>query len=88
MSGGSAVEFPVDLDLVTVHAAVPYPGFAAKRSQIPDSSSAEALPREEADFDFRLVEPTPVLGGEVNREAVPTSRPISIPKASVSDLRR
>ena len=39
--------------------------------QVRDSAPAEALPREQADFDFRLVEPTSVLRGEVNREAIP-----------------
>jgi hypothetical protein len=58
-------------DLVTVHSTGPCPGFAARRSQIRDSAPAEALLREEADFDFRLVEPTSVLRGEVNREAIP-----------------
>ena len=67
----SAIEFPVDLDRVPVHSTVPCSGLAAKRSQVRDPPSAEALPREEADFDFRLVEPTSVFRGEVNREAVP-----------------
>jgi hypothetical protein len=56
-SSGSAIEFPVDLDFVTVHSTVPCPCFPTERSQIGDPASAEALPREKADFDFRLVEP-------------------------------
>ena len=70
-SGGSAVEPPVDLDAVAVHAAIPCPAFPAQRLEIRDSSGAKALPREDADFDFRLVEPASVGRGIVNRESVP-----------------
>jgi hypothetical protein len=87
-SSGSAIEFPDDLDLVTVHWTVPCTRFATKRSQIRDPAFAEALPREEADLDFRLVEPISMLGGEVNLKASQTLQPISLSKASVSDLRQ
>ena len=70
-TGGSTVEFPVDLDAVAVHAAVPGSAFPAQRLEIRDSSGTEALPRKEADFDFRLIEPSPVGGHEVNGESVP-----------------
>jgi hypothetical protein len=39
--------------------------------QVRDSSVAETLPGEDADFDFRLIEPTAVSGGVVHGEPVP-----------------
>jgi hypothetical protein len=42
----------VDFDPVAIHPAIPGVSFPAQ-----NSSFAEALPREEADFDFSLVEP-------------------------------
>jgi len=47
------------------------PAFSAQRLEIRDSSGTKALPREDADFDFRLIEPASVGGCVVNREAVP-----------------
>jgi hypothetical protein len=67
----SAVESPIDA--VAVHAAIPCPAFPARRLEIRDSSGAKALPREDADFDFRLVESASVGGGEVNRESTDAS---------------
>ena len=39
--------------------------------EIRNSSLAEALPREEADFDFGLIEPASVSGRVVNGEPIP-----------------
>lgn len=57
--------------MVAVHAAAPGAAPPSKRLEVRDSPTSEVLPREEANLDFRLVEPTSVSGGEVNREAVP-----------------
>jgi hypothetical protein len=60
-SGGSAVEPPVDLDLVAIHAAIPCPALPAQRLEIRNSPGARALPREDVDFDLGLIEPASVL---------------------------
>ena len=68
---GSAVEFPVDRDAVTVHPPVPSFGLSAQPLQIGDSPTTQALPREDADFDLRLIEPTAVSGRVMDGEAIP-----------------
>jgi len=66
-----AVEFPIDFDAVPIHAAVPGAALLAQCLEIGDSSLAQALPRKEADFDLRLIEPASVGGREMNPEAIP-----------------
>jgi hypothetical protein len=61
---GAAVpprEVPVDSGLTLIHSAVRGLDLAAQRFQIGDSSFAETLPREDANFDLRLIEPTAVV---------------------------
>ena len=56
-TGGSTVEFPVDLDTVAVHAAVPGFCLLTQGFETGDASITETLPREDPDFDLRLIEP-------------------------------
>ncbi len=70
-TGCFAVEFPVDFGPVAIHSAIPRSGFPAQSLQIRDSSASQALPREDADFDFRLIEPGAVGRRVMNGEAVP-----------------
>ena len=62
---------PVDLDLIAVHTAVPGVTLTAKRLEVWDSPIAEALPREQTNFDLRLVEPTAVFWGVVYGKTIP-----------------
>lgn len=39
-----------------------------RRGECGDAAVAEAPPAEQAQLDFRLIEPTPVLGGEMHGE--------------------
>jgi hypothetical protein len=57
-SGGFAVEFPLDLDAVAVHASVPGFRLSAQSFEITDSPVAQTLTREDPNFDLRLIEPT------------------------------
>ena len=54
-----------------VQSAVPSPDVSAQCFQIGDSFFAEALPRQEANCDFRLIQPTAVNGRVVDGEALP-----------------
>ena len=56
-----AIELPVDLDAISVHSPVPGSRFPAQGLEIGDPRITKTLPSEQADFDFRLVEPTAVL---------------------------
>jgi hypothetical protein len=49
-------ELPVDFDSGAIHPAIPGACFLAQRVEVRNSSLAEALPREEADFDFGMNE--------------------------------
>jgi hypothetical protein len=53
-----------------------------------NSSGAETLSGEDADFDFGLIEPTSVSWCVVTRDRPQTSAPVSSPSKSVSDLRQ
>jgi hypothetical protein len=53
---------PVDFGAGVIHPPIPGADFAAQGGEVGDSAVAEALVREEADFDFSLVEPT-AMGG-------------------------
>ena len=71
-AGCPAVELPVDLDLIAVHTAVPGATLSmAKRLEVWDSPIAEALPREQTNFDLRLVESPAVFWGVVNGKTIP-----------------
>lgn len=69
--GGSAVKSPVDSDPGTVQAAIPRPRFPFQFRQIGDLPFAEALSREQSDFNLSLIEPATVCGRVVHSEAVP-----------------
>ena len=45
--------------------------FLAQLAETRDSPFADALPRENVDFDFRLVEPASMSGLVVNGEPIP-----------------
>ena len=64
---------PIDL-------TVPGAGLPSQDAQGGDSALAQALPGEQADLDFRLVQPAPVLGRVMDREAVPDRAPPFSPK--------
>src|SRR5262245_52393593 len=71
MTGGLAVELPGNLDAIMIHASIPSLSFAPQRLEAGDPSLAQTLPREDSNFDLRLIQPTAVGGGVMNREAVP-----------------
>jgi len=64
-------EPPVDLRPLLVGPPVPSLGLPLQPSQIRNPAFAQALPRVEAEFDFRLIEPASVFGGVVHGEPVP-----------------
>ena len=70
-TGGSTVELPVDLDTVAVHAAVPGFCLLPQSFEAGDASTTETLPREDPDFDLRLIKPTSVSGRVMDGEAIP-----------------
>src|ERR1035437_8605516 len=83
-----AIEFPVDPDMMAIHAAVPCARLFAKGSNSPDPALAQALPGEQADLDLRLIQPTAMLGRVVNREPVPQpASGLVSPNRSTSALR-
>jgi hypothetical protein len=55
----AAIKLPVDLDSLAVHATVPGATLMPQRLEIWDSPFPDALPREEADFDLRLMRSRP-----------------------------
>ena len=61
----------MDLDSVPVHPPTPGAALFPQYLEIWDPSGSQALSREEANFDFRLIQPTAVRGRVVNGEAVP-----------------
>jgi len=68
---GFAVEPPIDLYLLAVDPAVPGSRFAAQRRQVRDAPLAQTLPREQADLDLRLIQPTAMGRRVVRSETVP-----------------
>jgi hypothetical protein len=81
-AGRFAIELPVDLDAISIHSRIPGSRFPAQGPEIGDPPVAETLPSEQADFDFRLVEPTAVLrrvmDGETISDFAGHFRPIEI----------
>jgi len=51
--------------------AVPGPDLSSESLQIGNSPVPEALPRQDADFDFSLVQPTAVSGRVVYGKPIP-----------------
>ena len=75
-TGRSAGEVPVYGDSHTVHPAAPSFSLAAQGVDAGNSTSAQALPSEEADLDLGLIEPAAVLGCVVDRQTVPDLAPV------------
>jgi hypothetical protein len=69
-TGGSTVEFPVDLDTVAVHAAVPGFCLLPQGFETWDASTTETLPREYPDFDLRLIKPACMSGRVMDGKAI------------------
>src|SRR5689334_742171 len=65
------VEAPVGAGAGAIDAAIPGAGFAAPGGEVRDSAAAQALAREQTDFELRLVEPTAVEGRVVHGKALP-----------------
>ena len=70
-AGCLAVELPFDLDPSAIHPAIPESSFPTQILEVRDSSGTQALPREDAYFDFSLIEPASVSRRVVNGEPVP-----------------
>ena len=64
-------EPPVDLGPLLVGLPVPGLGFPLQRCQIRDPPRAQTLPREHAEFDLCLIEPTSVFRRVVHGEPTP-----------------
>jgi hypothetical protein len=62
LAGRPAIKPPFHLGMSAIDSAIPSTRFSSKCLQIWNSPTAQALPREHPDFDFRLVEPTSMLG--------------------------
>ena len=88
MAGCFAVKPPVDLRAGAIHPAIPCQNLPPQDFQVGNSSGSETLPREDADFDFRLIEPAAVSGCVVNGEAVPDLAADLLAEQVVSDLRQ
>ena len=55
--------------MIVVGSPVPSSGLAFQGGQVSDPTATEALPGKEADFDFRLVQPTAVFGRVVKLQS-------------------
>ena len=62
LSGLLPREPPVDLRPLLVGPTVPGLGFVPQLLQIRNSPFSQTLPRVQAEFDFRLIEPSAVCG--------------------------
>ena len=71
LAGFFASEFPVDLCLRSIDPAIPGAAVPAQRSEVWNSALPEALPSEQADFDFGLIQPNATLGRIVHGEPIP-----------------
>ena len=65
------VKLPVDPCASAIHPAIPGSSFPTQSLEVRDFSGAEALPREDAEFDFSLIEPASQSRCVVNGEPVP-----------------
>jgi len=61
-------------------------GLSLQKPQIQEPPGAQTLPRVQAQFDLRLIEPLPCLGCVVHGEPVPEAAAFSWPRQSISDL--
>jgi hypothetical protein len=62
---------PLDRDTVAIDTTVPRPSFLPQGNSIANAALAQALPREEADGNFGLVQPTAVFGSVVHGKPIP-----------------
>ena len=69
--GVATGEFPMYGDSITIDSSVPGAAFCLEKLQTWNPPFSQTLAGEQADFDFRLVEPTGVLRRVVKREALP-----------------
>jgi hypothetical protein len=61
--GGSfPIELPGDLDTITIHPAIPGLRFLTQGIEIGDSPITQTLPREDPDFDLRLIDQLRCVG--------------------------
>jgi hypothetical protein len=63
----------VDLNANPIHLPIPSARFPSQDFQGWNPASAQTLPGEQADLNFRLVQPAPMLRRVKNREAFPES---------------
>ena len=61
--------------MILVDSPVPSAGLVFQSGQISDPTAAEALPGEEADLDFLLIQPTAMFGCVVNHQSAPQLPP-------------
>src|SRR5258706_2884458 len=85
LSGLFARDPPVDLGPLLVGLAVPSFDFPLQLSQIRNPPASQTLPRDKTKFDFRLIEPTPVLGSVMDGKPIPERSALFF--AEVSDQR-
>jgi hypothetical protein len=71
-----ASKAPLDRDTVAIETMVPRPSFLPQGSSIANAALTQALPREEADGNFGLVQPTAVFGSVV--QGKPIIRPANV----------
>src|SRR5579863_4172035 len=76
---------PVDLGPFPVGLAVPSVDLPLQRLQIRNPPVPQTLPRDQTEFDFRLIEPAPVLRSVMDGEPVPKRSALFL--AEVSDQR-
>ena len=82
-----AIELLGNLDAITIHSAIPGPRFRAQSLEIGDSLLAQTWPREDPDFDLRLIKPTSMGRRVMDGEAAPNFGAILASYTSVSDFR-
>src|SRR5664279_1153270 len=80
LSGLLAREPPVDLGPFPVGLAVPSFDFPLQRLQVRNPPASQTLPGDQTEFDFRLIEPTPVLRSVMDGGRSQTEPPFSSPK--------
>src|SRR6266511_5504256 len=74
-AGIPARELPADAGPRAVRSGVPGPRFPLQVPQLTDAAGAETLASDQAEFDFGLVEPTPVLRRGVHGQPPPQRPP-------------
>jgi len=70
-AGGLAIKSRFDGGAGGIDSAIPCAGLSAQDLQVRYAPPTQALSREHSNFNFGLVEPTPMLGSVMNRETIP-----------------